>query len=57
MSDFTPWEDLSDREQLIQFIWDAWKDAYGFRPRHIDFASMSDLELEDLYSKICDDIC
>lgn len=34
------------REQLEAFIWDTYKEAHGFRPRFVDFASMSYDELE-----------
>lgn len=50
------WNELSDREQLILNIWDAWKDAYGYRPSHIDFDSMTDEEIEELYLKVCADV-
>ena len=29
----TNWEDLSEKEQLLTYISDVHKDAYGFRPR------------------------
>jgi hypothetical protein len=35
-----------ERDQLISSIWDAYKDAYGYRPRHLDFESMTMAELE-----------
>lgn len=34
------------RYDLETLVWEMYKDAMGFRPRHIDFASMSDEELE-----------
>ena len=37
---------LSHRDSLIQVYSDFHKDAYGFRPRHIDYSSMSVEELE-----------
>ena len=51
------YDELSEREKLILSLWDCWKDAYGFRPRHIDFDSMNDEEISELYKKACDDIC
>jgi len=36
-----------DREGLISYIWDAYKDANGVRPRWIDFDSMSDAALSE----------
>ena len=40
------WDEMSKREQDECILWDAWKDAYGYRPRHFDIGSMSDEELE-----------
>ena len=34
------------RHDLESLVWDMYKDAMGFRPRHIDFASMTLEELE-----------
>lgn len=34
------------RYDLETLVWDMYKDAYGFRPRHIDFKSMTDEELQ-----------
>lgn len=36
-----------ERDQLISFIWDAHKDAFGSRPRHLDFDAMSMAQLEE----------
>lgn len=40
------YEDLSPRLQLATIMSDLHKDAYGFRPRGMDFASWSMEELE-----------
>jgi len=42
------WSDLSVLEQLQSIYWDAYKDAYGFRPRGIDTStwSVQDFEAE-----------
>jgi len=37
---------MSHRDDLINYISDAHKDAYGFRPRHINFDVMSIADLE-----------
>lgn len=34
--EFPSWEEMSDVEQLHSIWWDAYKDAYGFRPRGQD---------------------
>lgn len=43
---------LTEREELISCISDAHKDAYGTRPRHIDYNNMS---IDDL-NKIADQL-
>lgn len=43
---FKTWEELSRKEQLESIVWDAYKDAYGFRPRHMNLQAMSEAELE-----------
>jgi len=35
----TPWNELSELEQAQCIFSDMFKDAYGFRPRHIDFST------------------
>ena len=42
----TNWEDLSERDQLLTYISDTHKDAYGFRPRGL-YNDMSVQELKD----------
>lgn len=34
------------REDKIEFIFDIYKSAHGFKPRHINFSEMSDAELD-----------
>jgi len=41
-----------DREFAINYIYDEHKSVYGYRPRHLDFSSMSDQELQDLMDSI-----
>jgi hypothetical protein len=52
MSEFTSWEDMSDLEKAQCTFWDMYKDAYGFRPRHVDTGSWTleqfDKEFADL---------
>ena len=36
MTEFTTWEDMTELEQAQCTFWDMYKDAHGFRPRHID---------------------
>lgn len=43
MSVFVP-----TRDEKIGYIWDTYKAAHGFRPRFMDFDSMSDADLDAL---------
>ena len=49
---FTVWEDMTELEQAQSTFWDMYKDAHGFRPRHIDTGSWTladfDREFADL---------
>jgi len=36
MNEFKSWEEMSELEQLACEYWDFYKEAYGFRPRHVD---------------------
>jgi len=40
---FTKWEDLTEHQQLLSMYSDAYKDAYGVRPR-----GCSDMTVEEL---------
>ena len=51
--DLTHWVEMGittvaqyKRYDLETLVWEMYKDATGFRPRHIDFKSMSDEELQ-----------
>jgi hypothetical protein len=52
MTAFTSWEDLTELEQAQSTFWDMYKDAHGFRPRHIDTSTWTleqfDREFEEL---------
>ena len=39
MTAFTTWEEMTELEQAQATFWDMYKDAHGFRPRHIDTSS------------------
>lgn len=41
MSNMIPWEEMSERAQLLNLWSDAFKDAYGFRPRMVDTSQMT----------------
>jgi hypothetical protein len=38
---YKSWENMSEQEQLQCTFWDAYKDAHGFRPRHIDTTTLT----------------
>lgn len=40
------WDELSKKEQLEAIFWDAYKDAFGVRPRHVNLSAMTEQELE-----------
>ena len=46
------WEELTEREQLLTYISDVHKDAYGFRPR----GSYSDYSVVELRAEL-DSLC
>jgi len=35
-NEFKSWEEMSELEQARETFWDMYKDAHGFRPRHVD---------------------
>lgn len=47
--EFPSWEEMSDVEQLHSIWWDAYKDAYGFRPRNL---AVSHFTAEDFQHEI-----
>jgi len=48
MEAFKTWEEMTVLEQYACQFWDMYKDAYGFRPRHVDTAAwtLADFERE-----------
>ena len=49
----TNWEDLSEKEQLLTYISDVHKDAYGFRPRGT-YNDWSVPELKEELDRLCE---
>jgi hypothetical protein len=37
-NEFKSWEEMSELEQARETFWDMYKDAHGFRPRHVDIS-------------------
>jgi hypothetical protein len=56
MSEFKSWSELSHLEQVACEFSDFYKDAHGFRPRHIDTSSWT-LEDFDREFEVLADIC
>ena len=49
----TEWNDLSEKEQLLTYISDTHKDAYGFRPRGL-YNDMSVPQLKVELDRLCE---
>lgn len=43
---------MFDRDLEIEFIYNMYKDIHGVKPRHIDFESMSDEELDNFSAQL-----
>lgn len=43
---FTPWNELSRKEQLAATHYDFYKDVHGIRPRWMNYDAMTEQELE-----------
>ena len=48
---------MAERDELVTYIWDAYKDAHGIRPRHIDFDVLSVSELSEMADRVSDQVC
>jgi hypothetical protein len=46
MNELKSWDELSRKEQLEGIFWDMYKEAHGFRPRHIRLDLCTEAELE-----------
>lgn len=47
--EFPAWEEMSDLERLHSIWWDAYKDAYGFRPRGVEVGHWT---VEDFHAEL-----
>jgi len=45
-NEFKSWEEMTVLEQYACQFWDMYKDAHGFRPRHIDTNSWTEADFE-----------
>lgn len=46
MEAVTSWEEMTVLEQYACQFWDMYKDAHGFRPRHIDTSGWTETQFE-----------
>lgn len=56
MNEVITWENLSRKEQLEAIVWDMYKEATGFRPRHLRLSEMTEAELEAMVDDLHRDI-
>jgi len=56
MSEFTfkSWEEYTPLEQAAMTYWDMYKDAHGFRPRHIDTSAWTLEQFEEEFKSLAD---
>ena len=52
MTAFTTWEEMTELEQAQSTFWDMYKDAHGFRPRHIDTSSWTLEQFEQEFAEL-----
>jgi hypothetical protein len=53
MSELKSWDEMTEKEQLECSLWDAYKDAHGFRPRFMNMEVMSVEELKEELERCC----
>jgi hypothetical protein len=46
---------MSPRQQNISTIYDVYKEVYGFRPRFVNFNSMSDEDIQSFLNRLFDE--
>ena len=51
---FKSWEEMSTVEQMACEFWDMYKDAYGFRPRHIDTSTWTEQQFEAEFKELAE---
>ena len=52
MEDFKSWEEMTTVEQYACQFWDMYKDAYGFRPRHVDTSLWDEADFEAEFEQL-----
>lgn len=48
----TRWEQLSEHEQLSSIHYDLYKDVYNFRPRWVDYSTLSVEQLREMIDQL-----
>ena len=51
---FKSWEEMSTVEQMACEFWDMYKDAHGFRPRHIDTSTWTEQQFEAEFKELAE---
>jgi hypothetical protein len=49
---YKTWEEMTTLEQYACQFWDMYKDAHGFRPRHVDTATWSEADFEAEFKEL-----
>ena len=49
---YKTWEEMSTLEQYACTFWDMYKDAHGFRPRHIDTSTWTESDFEAEFKQL-----
>jgi hypothetical protein len=52
MSEFKSWEEMSELEKLACEYWDWYKEAHGFRPRHVDTTSWTVEQFQAVFDEL-----
>lgn len=52
MTELTSWEEMTTLEQYACTFWDMYKDAHGFRPRHVDTTSWTEADFEREFKEL-----
>ena len=53
-NEFKSWEEMSVVEQYACTFWDMYKDAHGFRPRHIDTSTWTEAQFEQEFAELAE---
>jgi hypothetical protein len=54
MEAFKTWEEMSTLEQMACQFWDMYKDAHGYRPRHVDTSAWTEADFEAEFKQLAE---